>query len=416
MAELQIDGFFSRAPASRSRAFSPSRLERINDIMRREVDRWELPGLVSLVRRRGEEHVFAVGTLAFDQQTPVKRDTIFRLASNTKPITSVAAMILVEECRLRLDDPVDDWLPELANPRVLRSPTAALDDVVPAVRAITVRDLLTYRSGYGEVLTLAAGSPIHQALIEARLPLAAWPFTGTADEFVKRLGALPLVCQPGERWLYHMSGEILGVLIARVSGKPLSAFLDERIFGPLGMKDTGFSVPASKLCRLPPCYRTDPSTKRTVVWDDAESGIYSRAPSFEGGAGGLVSTVDDMLAFSQMMLRGGATDCGRILSRSAVALMTTDQLTTTQKERSPFFPRFWDTCGWGLGVGVITHRTELGRSPGTFGWDGAFGTSCWADPAEDLVGVLMTQRTPATLAYPAMIGDFWTSVYQSIDD
>jgi len=182
------------------------------------------------------------------------------------------------------------------------------------------------------------------------------------------------------------------------------------------MKDTGFSVPASNRDRLPPCYRTDPSTEKTVIWDDAHSGIYSRPPVFEGGAGGLVSTVDDLLAFSQMMLQGGSMGRERVLSRTAVTLMTTDQLTTEQKRLSPFFPHFWDTCGWGLGLGVITHRADLGRSPGTFGWDGAFGTSCWADPAEDLVGMLMIQRTPATPAYPAIIGDFWTSVYQAIDD
>ncbi|HEX8794130.1 MAG TPA: serine hydrolase domain-containing protein, partial [Polyangiaceae bacterium] len=258
-------------------------------------------------------------------------------------------------------------------------------------------------------------SPIHRAQIEARLPLASWPFADTPDELMKALGALPLVSQPGERWLYHMSGEILGVLASRVSGKPLGAFLRQRIFEPLGMKDTAFSVPESKLDRLPPCYCTDHATGKTAVQDEAR-GLFARAPVFEGGAGGLVSTADDMLAFGRMMLRGGWYGRDRVLSRTSVAVMTTDQLTAEQKETSPFFPHFWDTCGWGLGLGVITRRNDVGRSPGTFGWDGAFGTSCWIDPAEDLVGVLMTQRAPATLAYPAIIGDFWTAVYQAIDD
>jgi CubicO group peptidase (beta-lactamase class C family) len=392
------------------------RLERIHDVMRREVDAGRLPGLVSLVSRRGEEHMCAIGTLAFGDSAPMMRDTIFRLASNTKPITAVAAMMLVEECKLRLDDSVDTWLPELADRKVLRTPASALDDTVPATRAITVRDLLTYRCGYGEVLAVAPGSPIHRALVEARLPLASWPFAGTPDDLMKHLGALPLVSHPGERWLYHMSGEILGVLVARVSGKSLGAFLRERIFDPLGMKDTAFSVPESKFDRLPPCYCTDPSTGQTAVQDPARGGIYAQPPVFEGGAGGLVSTADDMLAFGRMMLRGGSCRRERILSRTSIALMTTDHLTARQKETSPFFPHFWDTCGWGLGLGVITRRNDVGRSAGSFGWDGAFGTSCWIDPSEDLVGVLMTQRAPATLAYPAIIGDFWTSVYQAIDD
>ena len=159
----------------------------------------------------------------------MRRDTIFRLASVTKPITAVAAMILVEECKLRLDDPIDDFLPELANRRVLRTIDSELDDTVPAKRALTTRDLLTYRSGYGEVAFLSPTCPLQRALIEARVPLSAWMFPGTADEFMRCLGRLPLVHQPGERWLHHMSAEILGVLIARVAGMPLSAFMRETV-------------------------------------------------------------------------------------------------------------------------------------------------------------------------------------------
>ncbi len=384
--------------------------------MQREIDSGRLPGLAALVSRRGEEHVQALGTLAFGAAAPMRRDTIFRLASNTKPITAVATMTLVEECRLRLDDPVVEWLPELADRRVLRTPASALDDSVPASRPITLRDLLTFRCGYGEVFGLAPGSPIHRALIEARLPLASWPFAGSPDDLMKRLGALPLVCQPGERWLYHMPAEILGVLVARASGKSLGAFLRERVFEPLGMKDTDFSVPESKLDRFAACYFTDPSTGEAVVRDDGKLGMYARPPAFEGGGGGLVSTGDDLLAFGRMMLNGGSYGRERILSRPAIALMTSDHLTAAQKETSPFFPHFWDTCGWGLGLGVITRRGDVGRGAGTFGWDGAFGTSWWVDPSEQIVGVLMTQRSPATLAYPAIVGDFWTSVYQAIED
>jgi CubicO group peptidase (beta-lactamase class C family) len=332
-------------------------------------------------------------------------------------------MILLEQCKLRLDDPVDEWLPELANRRVLRTLEGALDDTVPAKRPITVRDLLTFRSGYGEVMFLSTlsgpqvqPSPIQVALIEARLPLSEWLFAGTPEEFMQRLGALPLACQPGERWLYHMSAEILGVLIARVSGMSLSAFLRERIFEPLGMKDTGFFVPESQIHRLTTCYQTDVSSGNTAVNDQAHGGLFARARAFESGGGGLVSTADDLLAFGRMMLNQGAHRGQRILSRLSVELMTTDQLTPEQKAASPFFPGIWDVRGWGLGLSMVTRRQELAGVPGRFGWDGAFGTSWYVDPQENMVGVLMTQRAPDALCLPPVVLDFWTSAYQSIDD
>ncbi|HSQ66520.1 MAG TPA: serine hydrolase domain-containing protein [Polyangiaceae bacterium] len=397
--------------------FSPSRLDRMHDAMRRHVDSGRVPGLVTLVSRRGEEHVDAIGTFGFESNVPMRHDTIFRLASMTKPITAVATMTLVEECRLRLDEPVDRWLPELADRKVLRTPESALDDTVPARRAITLRDLLTFRCGYGEVFFSAPTSPMQAALVEAGLPLAGWPFAGTPEDFMKRLGALPLVAQPGERWLYHMPAEILGVLIARVTGKPLGAFLRERIFEPLGMKDTDFYVPEGKLDRLPICYVPSFSTGELVVRDPARGGLFARPPAFEGGGGGLVSTVSDLSAFGRMLARKGRVGRDRILSRTSVEIMTTDHVTAEQKASSPFFPDFWDRCGWGLGLGVITRRLELGRGEGSFGWDGAFGTSFWVDPKEDLVGVLMIQRSPDTLTFANPVGaDFWTGTYQSIDD
>jgi CubicO group peptidase (beta-lactamase class C family) len=387
----------------------------MHDVMRRHVDRGRLPGLVALVSRRGEEHVDAIGTLAFDRTTPMQRDTIFRLASVTKPITAVAAMILVEECRLRLDDPVDEWLPELANRKVLRTIDSELDDTTPAERPITLRDLLTFRSGYGEVAFLSPTSAMQKAMMEARLPLSAWPFAGSPDELMKRLGGLPLVDQPGRRWLYHMSAEILGVLIARAARASLSAFLQERIFGPLGMKDTGFSVPEAQLDRLATCYQTDPSSGETTVFD-AGGGLFARPPAFESGGGGLVSTAGDLLAFGRMMLNRGAYGKARILSRLSVELMTIDQLTPEQKAASPFFASFWDARGWGLGLSVVTRRTEVAGVPGRFGWDGAFGGSWYVDPRVDRVGVLMTQFRPGALRLPPVVLDFWTSAYQAIDD
>jgi CubicO group peptidase (beta-lactamase class C family) len=384
--------------------------------LQRYVENGHTPGLVALVHQREREHVEVIGTTAFDSKVPIRRDTIFRLASTTKPITAVGAMILVEECRVRLDDPVDEWLPELKDRRVLRTIESPLDDTVPAARPITLRDLLTFRSGYGEVLFISPTCPLQKALTEARLPLSEWPFAGTPDEFMKRLGSLPLACQPGERWLYHMSAEILGVLIARVSGKSLGAFLRERIFEPLEMKDTGFQVPEAKLDRLPACYGTDMVTGKLVVLHEARGGYAARPPVFESGAGGLVSTVDDLLAFGRAMLVNGVYRAERILSRPAIELMTRDHLTPGQKAVSPFFENFWDTYGWGLGLGVVTARNGIAEAPGRFGWDGAFGTSWHVDPKEELVGVLMTQRRPDRLALSPLMLDFWTSAYQLMDD
>jgi CubicO group peptidase (beta-lactamase class C family) len=405
-------------PAVRDRksGFSQARRARMHAALERYVRIGQVPGLVALVHRRGHEHVEAIGTMGFDSDVPVRRDTLFRLASTTKPITAVGAMILVEECRIRLDDPVDEWLPELKERRVLRTTDSPLDDTVPAKRAITVRDLLTFRSGYGEALFLSPMCPFQRALSEARLSLAEWPFSGTPDEFMQRLGRLPLAHQPGERWLYHTSGEILGVLIARVAGKPLGAFLRERIFDPLGMTDTAFRVPTEELGRLPPCYGTDLVTGERIIVEEAGGGYAARASAFESGAGGLVSTVDDLLAFGRMMLPNGASGGERVLSRPSIELMTMDHLTPQQKAASPFFPNFWDTRGWGLGLAVITARGDLAEVPGRFGWDGAFGTSWYVDPREELVGVLMTQRRPDRPALPQVALDFWTLAYQLIDD
>jgi CubicO group peptidase (beta-lactamase class C family) len=397
--------------------FSPKRLARMHDTLMRHVERRRLPGLVALLSRRGAEHEDAIGTLAFDRPVPMRRDTIFRLASVTKPITAVAAMILVEECRLRLDDPVDEYLPELANRGVLRAIDSPLNDTVPAKRSITVRDLLTYRCGYGEVAFLSPTCPLQMALIEARLPLSTYTFSGTADEYMQCIGRLPLASQPGERWLYHMSAEILGVLIARASGMSLSAFMRERIFEPLGMKDTGFTLPAAKLDRLATCYKTDFVTGEVSVLEEAPKERLTQPRRFESGAGDeFVSTADDLMAFGRMMLNRGMHGNERILSRLSIEAMTTDQITPEQKAASPFFENFWDSRGWGLGLSIVTRRDDVSSVPGRFGWDGAFSTSLYVDPREEMVGVLMAQCRPGALRMPPVVVDFWTSAYQAIDD
>ena len=407
----------SRAPAkagsSRSRPFSMVRLARLHDGLARHVGVGRAPGLVALIDVGGREHVEVLGKAEYDRNVPMARDTIFRLASSTKPITAAGAMLLVEECRLRLDDPLDHWLPELANRQVLRTIDSQLDDTVPARRSITLRDLLTFRSGYGETLFLSPGCPFQRALSAAGLSLAEWPFAGTPEEFMARLGKLPLVHQPGKRWLYHTSDEILGVLLARVTGMTLGEFLTERIFEPLGMVDTGFSVPKHDLGRLPPCYATDQVTGKLEMLHAASSGYAAAPPPFESGAGGLVSTADDLRAFGSMLLARGDMN---VLSRASLELMARDQLTTEQKASSPFFPDFWDAYGWGLGMGVTTAHVDVGLAPGRFGWDGAYGTSLWVDPRRDLAGVLMMQRTPDQLEIPPVARDFWTLVYQLVDE
>jgi CubicO group peptidase (beta-lactamase class C family) len=209
---------------------------------------------------------------------------------------------------------------------------------------------------------------------------------------MKRFGNLPLVHQPGERWMYHSGSDILGVLIARVTGRSLEAFLRERIFDPLGMKDTAFSAPAAKVDRLATSYRTDGATGGLALFDEARGGRFTRPPTFESGGGGLVSTVDDYLAFGRMMLSNGKAGSERILSRLSVELMTTNHITPAQKVASEFFPGFWDNRGWGFGLSIVTTRDDVAAVPGRYGWDGGYGMSWYSDPKEDMTAILMTQR------------------------
>ncbi len=356
---------------------SKTRLGRMHDVMAGHVESGNVPGLVTLVSRHGETYVDAIGSIAIDG-APMQRDTIFRVTSMTKPITAVAAMILVEECKLRLDDPVDRWLPELADRRVLRAIDAPLDDTVPAKRAITLRDLLTFRLGYGMIMVFPDRYPIQKAISEAGLaPGPVFP-SFPPDELMRRYGSLPLLHQPGERWLYNAGSEILGVLIARVTGLTLGEFLRDRIFAPLGMKDTAFSVPEAKRDRFATSYARDYATQKLKVFDDPVTGKFSSPPVFENGSAGLVSTADDFNAFAQMMLNGGRHGRERILSRPSVELMTTDQITSEQKLGSEVF--FGDNRGWGMGLSVFTRRDDLCNVPGRFGWDGGYGTSWYSDP------------------------------------
>jgi len=398
-------------------AFDHARLQRIRAVMSGYVDRGEIPGLVTLVARRDELHVEAVGTRALNGSDPMQRDTIFRIASLTKPIAAAAAMILVEECRLRLDEPVDRWLPELAGRRVLRRIDAELDDTVPARRSITLRDLLTQRLGIGSVMAPPGTYPIQRAMAELCIGGDGPPkpaLTPPTDEWIRRLGSLPLLHHPGDQWCYHIGMDVVGVLVARASGGSFGEFLQERVFAPLGMRDTGFYVPPGKRQRFPECYASAADGPGLALYDGIEDSLWGQTPPFESGGGGLVSTVDDYHAFCRMLLNKGRHGGERILSRASVELMTTDQLTQEQRDANPIF--FEGNSGWGFGMGVGTRRDDLATVPGRFGWTGGVGTSAYSDPQEDLIGILMTQRLLDTPQPPTVLTDFWTTTYQAIAD
>ncbi len=390
---------------------------RMHEAMAGHVRSGAVPGLVTLVSRRGEVEVDVIGAKAVGSPEPLRRDHLFRIASMTKPITAAAAMILVEESRLHLDEPVDRLLPELADRRVLRRIDGPLDDTVPARRAITLRDLLTFRMGFGLLWGPQDATPVQRAARDLHLAAFGPPSPReqpAPDEWMRRFGTLPLMHQPGEAWRYNTGSEILGVLLARAAGQPLETFLRERIFEPLGMKDTGFSVPASKRDRLLTSYAADPGSGALRVFDEAEGGQWSEPPAFASAAAGLVSTIDDYLAFGQMMLDGGLGRRGRILSKASVEAMTTDQITPEQKARSgdSLAPGFWDAHGWGFGVSIVTRPDDLTGAAGRFGWDGGLGTSWASDPQRGLVAILLTQ----VATYPAtwkVYRDFWASVYAS---
>jgi CubicO group peptidase (beta-lactamase class C family) len=380
------------------------------------VERDDIPGIVTLIGHGDEIHVDVIGTKTIDGQEPMRRDTIFRIASITKPIAAAASMILVDDGKLHLDDSVEPWLPELANRQVLRRIDSQPDDTVPAKRAITVRDLLTSTFGFGSVMAMPGTYWIQQLIHEGRLGGDGPPHpsqTPGTDEWMRRLGALPLMYQPGERWAYNTSCDVLGVLVARVSGKSFEAFLRERLFDPLGMKDTAFSVPASKLDRLPDMYGFNYDSGKLELFDSAQNSGYSRPPAFESGAGGLVSTVDDYYAFCRMMLNKGMWGRERLLTQTSVALMTSDQLMPQQRQGAEIF--FGSHSSWGFGMAVNIQQVSPWTVPGRFGWDGGFGTSAYSDPQNDFIGILLTQRMMDSPEPPAVFEDFWTHAYRSLE-
>jgi CubicO group peptidase (beta-lactamase class C family) len=405
-----------------SSGLSATGLRRLREVLARHVESGKIPGLVALVSRGGHTHVEAIGTMRHDGGAPMRRDTIFRMASTSKPVSIAAAMVLLDECRLRLDDAVDPWLPELADRQVLSRPDAPLDDTVPARRPITVRDVLTSTFGLGMDMT-SLGSPIMNAVFEQNLTPSGPEPQPAPDEWMRRLGELPLQYQPGERWQYHISNDLVGVLVSRVAGRSFEEFLRERVFEPLGMTDTGFHVPAEKIDRLPPLYAPDPQTGEFLVWDEPKDGRWSEPPAFQGGGGGLVSTADDYQAYFRMLLDGGLHNGRRILSRPAVELMTTNRLTPEQQavrhamavDNVHVSFGQGQQGGSGFGMAVRTYRGDYAPI-GQFGWDGGTGTSAYADPVNGLTGILLCQLGYSVPSPAHLMNDFWTTLYQAIED
>ncbi|MBO0745634.1 MAG: beta-lactamase family protein [Candidatus Dormibacteraeota bacterium] len=362
----------------------------VQEILERAVRDGQAPGIVAGIERGEQVEVMSAGVADLDG-APVGRDTLFRISSMTKPITAATTLALIEADLLRLDEPVDQLLPELSARRVLRRPDGPLDDTVAADRPITVRDLLTLTWGFG----------MQGAMFLAEEP---WPIVTAAesrglhtfgppqprqmpppDAWMARLSELPLLSQPGERWLYQSGSQVLGILIARAAGKPFEEVLRERILGPAGMRDTVFWT--RETGRLTTLYERRDG--RLVV-ADAPAGQWSQPPAFADGSGGLLSTVDDLLRFGLMLRRGGAG----VLRPSSVSAMTRDQLTPLQRSRVwPGFS-FLDDRGWGFGLSI--------RPDGAYGWEGGLGTSWFNDPDRDLSVVVLTQRAADETGMPAV--------------
>jgi CubicO group peptidase (beta-lactamase class C family) len=391
---------------------APAGIGRLHDLMAAHVDEGQMPALVALVARGDDVHVEVLGSQSFTDSTPLARDAIFRIASLTKPITAVTALTLVEDGTLRLEDPIDDLVPELAHRRVLRAIDAELDDTVPAQRAITLDDLLTFRLGFGSVLAPPATYPIQRA--EAELGLQSiggppWPPGPLdVDGWIKALGSLPLMYQPGERWLYNTGAQVLGVVIGRATGRDLGTVMRERIFEPLGMADTGFFVPAEKLDRLTTFYAPDPETGALSVLDTPADSWWAAPPRLPDASGWLVSTIDDYWSFVSMLASGGTRNGARVLSADSVARMTADHVTAAQRVGAEVF--LPPHASWGLGLEVPARGSEATPLPCGYGWDGGSGTAWRTNAHHGVTGILLTQRAMTSPEPPRVYADFWAGI------
>jgi CubicO group peptidase (beta-lactamase class C family) len=368
-------------------------LGRIDEVVERAVAQGQVPGVVAAVARGESVHVVTSGAMALGG-APMRRDTLFRISSTTKPITAAVVLSLVDDGLLELNTAVDELLPELADRRVLRSPDGPLGQTVPAERSITVRDLLTFTWGLGmqgAMFMAPKPWPIVTAAAERDLCTFGPPQPGAMpepDTWMARLGELPLLAQPGERWLYQSGSQVLGVLAARAAGAPFEHVMRERVLDPLGMNDTGFH--AADAGRLATAYENRDG--RFVVTDPPD-GQWARPPLFADGSGGLVSSVDDLVAFGRMLMRGGSP----VLRLQTTAEMTRDQLTAAQ--RANLWPgfSFLEDRGWGYGVSVL--------DDGRYTWEGGLGTAWSNVPSRDLTVVVLTQRSADATGMPSVCGE-----------
>jgi CubicO group peptidase (beta-lactamase class C family) len=365
--------------------------DRLHEAMAARVSAGEFPGIVTLIAREDDVRVDTIGVTEFGGSRAMRRDTVFRVTSMTKPVVAAAAMALVEEGSLDLEEPVDRLLPELSDRRVLARIDGPLDDTVPASRAITVHDVLTYRMGFGFLIEPTFDPPFPIVTEPARIGLALGaPDPRTVhdpDEWIRLFGTLPLMYQPGERWQYNVAGHVLGVLVARAAGRPLGDVLQERIFTPLGMTETGFRLPADRAADLPAQYQADDGC-RLVENPLTGPDVWSRPPAFPSGAGGLVSTADDYLSFARLLLARGVHGGRRLLSERSVELMTTNHLTPAQIAGGGVL---LGGNGWGFGMAVTVQPDEVSAVPGRYGWSGGYGTTWFNDPHDGLIAIALTQ-------------------------
>jgi CubicO group peptidase (beta-lactamase class C family) len=386
---------------------SSSRLARIGQAMQRYVEGGKLAGTLTLVARRGKiAHLQPLGLMDVEARKPMEHDTIFRIYSMSKPVTSVAVMMLYEEGAFLLTDPIHKFIPAFADVRVLAQTPAGVD-LVPPQRPIAIRDLLTHTAGLGYGL---GEDYIDQSYKEQIWGALEQKPDATLEEMVEAIATLPLAYHPGQSWRYSMATDVLGYLVQVISGVPFDAYLQERIFQPLGMVDTGFYVPPDKIDRFATNYSPGEDGTGLQVIDAPAKSRFTRPGHIPSGGGGLASTAIDYVRFAQMLLDGGALDGVRLLSRKSVELMTINHL---PPGLHPFENR---SMGMGLGVGVVIDlaRTQRLGSLGTYGWGGAASTNFWVDPQEELIGVFMTQLMPSG-TYP-VVDDFHVAVYQAMID
>ena len=383
-------------------------MTRLTETLVPYVESGAVPGLAALVAHGTDVvDVAVLGTAAIGDEEPLRRDAIFRIASVTKPMVAVLAMLLVDDGAVRLDDPVESLLPELAGRRVLRAVDGPLDDTVPAERPITLEDLLSFRFGFGfsPELPFTGDTPIQRAEADLQLNTLGPPWPPTPidnDEWMRRFGSLPLLAQPGSTWMYNTGAHVAGVLLERAAGVRLPRLLEERLFRPLGMTDTAFWVATDKVHRLTSFYAGGPSGLDLIDRGDASS-WWASPPALSDGSGGLVSTLDDVWAFQRMLAAGGWHDGERFVSAASFDALTTNRLTAAQVAASTLF--LGPSGGWGLGMG-----TPLGGR-GSFGWDGGTGTSSRTEPRQGVSAILLTQRAFDNPQPPSIFQDLWACAW-----